>query len=107
MFTSHLIMCQQKDSSQEVVILNSKSGWLATGSNLYCAIWWRLTFNPFLDDKIIALSKLKAFADDNPVTQNITLVFHRGENIVGKGEKAVFRSSFFAGVRGVKSRNCA
>ena len=40
------------------------------------------------DDKVLALSKLKAFADDRlDVTQNIMFVFHREEHIMGKGEK--------------------
>ena len=41
------------------------------------------------DDKILGLPKLKAFADDKSnVTQNIKVVFHRIENIVGKEENA-------------------
>ena len=49
-------------------------------------------FNPFQDDEILGLSKLKAFADDNlNVTQNIKVVFHRIENIVGKEENAGYQ----------------
>ena len=41
------------------------------------------------DDNILALSKFKAFADDKlNITRNIKVVFHRDENIVGKGENA-------------------
>ena len=41
------------------------------------------------DDKIRALSELTAFADDkSDVNQSIKLVFHRVQNIVGKGENA-------------------
>ena len=41
------------------------------------------------DDKILGLPKLKAFAEDNSnVTQNIRVVFHKIENIVGKAENA-------------------
>ena len=37
----------------------------------------------------LALSDLKAFADDKlNFSQNIKFVFHRVENIVGKGENA-------------------
>ena len=40
-------------------------------------------------DKILALFKLRAFADDKiNVTQNIKRVFHMIENIVRKGENA-------------------
>ena len=45
--------------------------------------------NLLLDDKILGLPKFKAFADDKSnVTQNIRVVFHRIENIVGKEENA-------------------
>ena len=43
-------------------------------------------FNSLPDDKILALSKLKAFADNKiNVAQNIKFVFHKVENIAGKG----------------------
>ena len=46
-------------------------------------------FNLLPDDKILGLPKLKAFAEDKlNVTQNIGVVFHRIENIVGKEENA-------------------
>ena len=46
-------------------------------------------FNPLPDDKILGLTKLKAFTDDKlNVTQNVKGVFHGIENIVGKGENA-------------------
>ena len=53
---------------------------------MYCIFF---SFNPLPDDKILALSKLKAFVDDQlNVTQNIESIFHKLENIVGKGENA-------------------
>ena len=56
-------------------------------------------FNPSLDDKILGLPKLKAFADEKlNVTQNIKVVFHRIENIVEKEENA--------GYQCVKSHHC-
>ena len=45
------------------------------------------TCNFLPDNTFLALSKLKAFADDKlNVTQSIKFVFHRLENIVRKGE---------------------
>ena len=50
------------------------------------------SFNPLPDNKILDWSKLKAFADDKlNVTQNIKVVFHRIENIVGKEENAGYQ----------------
>ena len=47
-------------------------------------VWLRI--NPLPDDNILAMSKLKAFADDN---FNMSHFFcDRVENIVGKGENA-------------------
>ena len=47
---------------------------------------------PLPDDKILALSKMKAFADGTlNVTQNSMSVFHRVENIVGKEENAGYQ----------------
>ena len=44
---------------------------------------------PFPNDKILDLTKLKAFADDKlNLTKVIMSVFDRVENIVGKGEIA-------------------
>ena len=41
-------------------------------------------FNPLPDDKVLRFAKLKAFAyDKSSVTQNIKVVFHRIEYIVG------------------------
>ena len=52
-------------------------------------------FNPLPNDKILDLSKLKAFADDKiNVTQKFNFVFERIENIVGKGENAGFPQCF-------------
>ena len=48
--------------------------------------------NPLPDDKILGLPKLKAIADDKlNVTQNVKVVFHRTENIVGKEENAGYQ----------------
>ena len=60
------------------------------------SMWSGLKFcclvNPLSDDNILTLSKLKAFADDKVnVAQNIEVVFHRIENIVGKEEKAGYQ----------------
>ena len=50
-----------------------------------------LAVNP-LQDKILSLPKLKAFADDKLiVTQNTKVVFQRKENIVGKEENAGYQ----------------
>ena len=59
------------------------------------SMWSGLKFcclvNPLSDD-ILTLSKLKAFADDKlNVAQNIEVVFHRIENIVGKEENACYQ----------------
>ena len=51
-----------------------------------------LTFNPLPDDKILGLPKLKAFADDKlNVTQNVKVVSHRIENIMGKRRKCCYQ----------------
>ena len=43
---------------------------------------------------ILAFSKLIAFADDKfDVTQNIKFIFHKIQNIVGKGENAGYQDS--------------
>ena len=45
-----------------------------------------------MDSKILGLPKFKAFADNKSnVTQNIKVVFHRLENIVGKEENAGYQ----------------
>ena len=50
------------------------------------------SFNPLPEDKISDWSKLKAFADDKlNFTQNIKVVFHKIENIVGKEENAGYQ----------------
>ena len=49
-------------------------------------------FNSLPDDKILDLSKLKAFADDKiNLTQNFKFVLERIENIAGKGENAGYQ----------------
>ena len=51
-----------------------------------------ISLKPLPDDKILGLSKLKAFADDKlNVTQNAKVVYHRIENIVGKEENAGYQ----------------
>ena len=51
-----------------------------------------LGFNPFPNDIFLDWSKFKAFADDIVnVTTKIISVFHRVENIVGKGENAGYQ----------------
>ena len=51
--------------------------------------------NSFPNDKILDLSKLKAFADDKSnVTQTLKFVLGRLENIVGKKEKMLVISIF-------------
>ena len=69
--------------------------------------------NPLSNDKILDLSKFKAFADDKIiVTQKLKFVLGRVENFVGKGENAGSFSPFPTMVskaffpRGVKSRDC-
>ena len=53
----------------------------------------RPVYNPLPEYKILALSKLKAFAKHIlNITQNIKLIFHRVENIVGKGEYAGYQT---------------
>ena len=48
--------------------------------------------DPLPDDKILALSKLEAFADDNyNMAKAIKFVFHRVENFEGKGENAGYQ----------------
>ena len=44
--------------------------------------------NPSIVDKILPMSKLKAYSDELYVPQNIKFIFQRVENIVGKGENA-------------------
>ena len=51
-----------------------------------------LRFNSLPDDKILHLSKLKAFSDDNlNVYQKLKFALGRVENIVGKGENAGYQ----------------
>ena len=56
-----------------------------------------LYLNPLPDNKILGLPIMKAFADEKSnVTQNIRVVFHRIENIVGKEENAGYSIFFFS-----------
>ena len=53
------------------------------------------TFNCLPNDKILNLSKFKAFAGDKIImTQKLNIVLGRVENIVGKGENAGFSFCF-------------
>ena len=53
--------------------------------------------NPFLHDKNLDQTKLKAFADDKlDVTKMVIYVFDRIENIVGNGEIACTSNFFFS-----------
>ena len=55
---------------------------------------WRFV-NPLPNDKILDLFKMKVFADDIlNVTENLTFLFDRVENIVGKGERLPAFSPF-------------
>ena len=46
-------------------------------------VWGRV--NPLPDDKMLTLSKLKAFADDNfTVAKMVKFLYERVENIVGR-----------------------
>ena len=65
--------------------------------------------NPLPDDRISALSELKAFADDKVnVIQNINFISHRVENCAGKEENSryqhflpfpqCFQKAFYLGV---------
>ena len=50
------------------------------------------TNNPFPQDKILDLSKFKAFAEDKiDVSKKMNFVLGRVENIVGNGENAGYR----------------
>ena len=49
-------------------------------------------FNSLANDKILALTKLKAFADDKFIVAKMMIpVFDMAENIVGKGENAGYQ----------------
>ena len=52
----------------------------------------RTCINSLANNKILDLSKLKAFADDNSnVNQKLKFALGRVENIVGKGENAGYQ----------------
>ena len=54
-------------------------------------------FNPLPNDKILALSKLEAFADSiSNVAQMVQSFLISVENIVGKGEMLITSISFFS-----------
>ena len=62
---------------------------------LYVPVW---TFNSLLNDKILGMSELKAFADDK-IPEEQKFVFGRIENIVGKGENADYQQFLLFPVR--------
>ena len=56
------------------------------------AVLMKFFFNSLPKDKILDLSKSKAFADDNlKVYQKLKYILERVENIVGKGENAGYQ----------------
>ena len=58
----------------------------------YLDNWSFQPFNSLPNDKIVDLSKLKAFADDKlNVTQKLKFPLGRVENFVGKGENAGYQ----------------
>ena len=51
-----------------------------------------ISFNPLPNDKILDMTKLKAFADNKlKVVKMKIFIFDRVENTVGKGENAVYQ----------------
>ena len=55
-----------------------------------------LSFNPFLNDGILDMTKLKAFADDKMnVAKMMIYLFNWVENTVGKGENAGYQHFLF------------
>ena len=51
-----------------------------------------ISINPLPDDKILAWSKLKAFADDKiDVVKMMIYLFDRVDNTVGKGENTGYQ----------------
>ena len=47
-----------------------------------------INFSPLPNNKILNVTKLKAFADDKLNVAKMLSLFHRVENTVGKGENA-------------------
>ena len=79
------LICFNLDQSK---ILSSNNG-LNLYSNLMPDPQGLVYFNSLPNDKILDLSKFKAFADDKVIlTQKFKFVFGKVENIVGKGENA-------------------
>ena len=69
--------------------MRSQLGWFIAEFYVRSLPW---QFNPLPDNKISKWSKLKAFADNKlNATQDIKVVFHRIENIVGKEENAGYQ----------------
>ena len=63
-------------------------------------------YNPLPDDKTLAISNLKALADDESNgTLNYLFVSHRVENILGKGEHAGHQHVLFFPQSSKKKKN--
>ena len=63
-----------------------------TSQNIVKPVLETTYFNPLPNDKNLDLSKLKPFADDKiNVKEKLKLSLERVENIVGKGENAVYQ----------------
>ena len=66
-----------------------RKGWLQAFPH-FPAMCSSLNSSP--DDAILGLPTLRAFADDKlNVTQNVEVIFHRIENILGKEENAGYQ----------------
>ena len=64
----------------------------AQSTQAYMGLHILLSLTLYQKDKILGLPEVEAFADDNlNITQNIKVVFHRIENIVGKEENAGYQ----------------
>ena len=61
--------------------------------------------NPLLDDKLLALSKLYAFADNSSINPNNKFVYHTVDEIAAKGQKHCLQTfyPFIAMFSGTKS----
>ena len=72
--------------------LQEISGQASSEASLEAILKKVCRFNPLPHRKILDLSKLKAFTDDNfKVAQMVQFYFHMVENFVGKGENAGYQ----------------
>ena len=72
---------------------------LIWGSDMDPLFFLNLT-KPLPNDKILSLTKLKAFADDKfSVAKKMIPVFDTAENIVGKGENAGCQKAFLESLK--------